>query len=139
MIVHSSKMNFQEVVEDMLGSPLQRHKGYLGEVVPILEDVLPNVARQAASKLRKESPRSNSPTSGKYAKGWASKTDTGRLTVGAIVYGKPGTYQLAHLLEHGHAKRGGGRTRSIEHIKPVEEWAIKEAYDQILDRLEKIP
>lgn len=136
MIVNSSKMNFKEVVEDLLGSPLQRHKGYFGEVVPILEEEIPKVAKQAASKLRKTSPTG---ATGKYRKGWASKTDTGRLTVGATVYGKPGTYQLAHLLEHGHANRGGGRTRSIEHIKPVEDWAIKEAYDRILDRLEKIP
>lgn len=139
MIVHSSKMNFKEVVDDLLGSPLQRHKGYFGEVVPILEEETANVAKKAAAKLRKVAPRA----SGKYAKGWASKKDTGRLTVGATVYGKSGTYQLAHLLEKPHAKRGGGRTSEgkgqITHIKPVEEWAINEAYDRIYERLEKIP
>ena len=126
-VVHSSKMNFAEVVQDML------LKQYYPNVVETTTEVIDEVSKEAVKKLKQDSPKG---AKGKYAKGWARKVETGRLTVGATVYGKHGTYQLAHLLEHGHAQRGGGRTAPVVHIGPVEQWAIDEAYERIMHRLE---
>lgn len=64
---------------------------------------------------------------GKYSKDWDSKlraksysgiTGTEEWTV----YNKK-HYQLTHLLEKGHQKRNGGRTKAFEHIGPVQELA----------------
>lgn len=127
MIVNSS--TFKDAVEDIL----KDH--YLPEVTEAAAEVVPKVAKEAAKRLKSSSPR----RSGKYAKGWASKDEKGLYTVSATVYGKSGTYQLAHLLENGHALRGGGRVAGISHIKPVEEWAVEKAISEITKKLEGQP
>lgn len=125
-VVNSSKFNFKEDVDHVLS-------GLYHITVEAMQESIQEVAKESARKLRQESPKRQ----GQYAKGWAYKMDQKRLTIGATVYGKDGTYQLAHLLEHGHAKRGGGRTKSIVHIKPVEEWAIDEVYDRMITKMER--
>lgn len=98
-----------------------------------MEDVVPKVAKDAAKKLKSSSPK----RTGKYAKGWTTKVEKSHMNISATIHGKSGTYQLAHLLEHGHANRGGGRTSGEVHIAPVEEWAVKEIETKIREAVEK--
>lgn len=132
MVVNSSTFNFKDVVHDMVESCVFGRQGYAEAAY----EVIPKVAKEAAAKLRKTSPKRQG--GGDYAKGWAYEAEKGRLRSVAKVYGKYGTYQLAHLLERPHAKRGGGRTNPIVHIEPVEQWAMNEAYDRIMDKLEGV-
>lgn len=69
--------------------------------------------------------------SGKYSKGWTSTVETGRLSAQGTVYNAklPG---LPHLLENGHAKRGGGRVPGKVHIAPVEQ-QIEETFTKKLE------
>lgn len=104
----------------------------------ITRKVLAETGREASKKLRNVSKQMFKPTGrydNDYNKGWASKSDKGRLTFTSVIYGKSGTYQLAHLLENGHAKRGGGRVEGKAHIKPVEEWATETAYQRVMQEL----
>lgn len=105
---------------------------YETEAENAINEVIAGVAKNAAKELRKTSPKKT----GTYSKGWTSKVEKTRIGVTGIVYNRdvPG---LAHLLEFGHAKRNGGRTRSIPHVMPVYEWAAQEAATKIGEVLEK--
>ncbi len=119
-----AEFDLEKAVNDILAE-------YSVDVSKAAETAITAVAKEATKKLKQSAPH----RTGKYAKGWANKVDKGLMTVEAVVYGKTGTYQLAHLLEHGHAKRGGGRTAPIVHIAPVEEWAVSEVQKRIKEQL----
>ena len=80
---------------------------------------------QKGAKAVKDSAKAKFGGSGKYANGWTYTVETGRLSAQGAIYNKaaPG---LPHLLEYGHAKRGGGRVPGKAHIAPVEEKLVEE-------------
>lgn len=92
-------------------------------------------AVSAAGKTVKKEIQANAPVqSSKYKKSWTvKKTAESATKLEVTVYSKD-RYQLAHLLEHGHAKRNGGRTRAIQHIAPAEEVGA-EQLEQDIERM----
>lgn len=108
-------------VEGLADEITRSLKEYTTEVEEGMEKAKQKVAKKGAKTLRESSPRDT----GRYAKGW---TATKRGT-NYTIHNKD-RYQLAHLLEHGHAKVGGGRVPGIPHIRPVEEQVIKEYEDE---------
>ena len=90
------------------------------------------LAVKRAGKTVREQIQENAPRkSGKYAQSWTVKTtkETSRAT--EVVVHSRNRYQLAHLLEFGHAKRGGGRVAGKSHIAPAEEAGIKQLEEEI--------
>lgn len=83
------------------------------------------VTEEAVKTLKATSPTRTK----KYAKSWIRK----KTSNGYVIHNK--RYYLTHLLEHGHAKRGGGRVEGIKHIRPVEEKAIKSFEQKVRDQL----
>ena len=106
---------------------------YGDEVAENIQKVTKEIARKGA-KAVKQNAQSSFSVTGKYAAGWTSQAKEGRYSSQGIIYNraKPG---LPHLLEHGHAKRGGGRTDGKEHIAPVEQEVIKSFEEAIKEKL----
>ena len=98
------------------------------------EEVKTAVVKSARS-ARKQISNTAPSDSGKYAKSWtARKVKENSHSIEMVVHSK-NKYQLAHLLENGHAKRGGGRVSAKPHIKAAEEKAIKELEFDIVSLL----
>ena len=91
-------------------------------------------AVRKAGKLVKDEIAANAPKkTGAYSKSWSVKaTKETSESLELVVYSK-NRYQIAHLLEHGHAKRGGGRVAAIPHIAPAE----SKGEEELLERIER--
>ena len=84
-------------------------------------------AVKKAGQTVKDEIRENAPKdTGKYSKSWVVKTTLETSESLELTVYSPKKYQLAHLLEKGHSKRGGGRTKAIPHIEPAESKATEQ-------------
>lgn len=83
--------------------------------------------RKSANTVKKQiSEKAPVGKTGRYAKSWRVKTtEENSQKLVQTVY-SPKRYMLAHLLEKGHAKRSGGRTRAIPHIAPAEQADVEQ-------------
>ena len=101
---------------------------YGDEINENMEAAVKAVSRKGAQAVK--SAASSTFNGTKYANGWTSRTETGRMSAQGTIYNRtvPG---LPHLLENGHAMRGGGRVAGRPHIKPVEEKIIQEFEQEV--------
>lgn len=107
---------FASAVSDIL-------KDYAEEKAKDTGDIVKAVAKKGALAIKNESLEKFKPAGlkkGRYGTGWTTTIEEKRIgTVATIHNAKyPG---LPHLLENGHAKRGGGRVAGTAHIAPVED------------------
>lgn len=92
----------------------------LQEYAELVDAEVKKAVRKTASHVKKEISENAPKDKGKYGKSWAAKkVSENSHSLQMIVYSKD-RYQLAHLLEKGHAKRGGGRVDGKPHIAPAE-------------------
>lgn len=105
---------------------------YAGEVEANVGEITEKMGQQGV-KLLRSSAKQTFGGSGDYAKSWKVDTQRTRIGTSSVIYSTmPG---LPHLLEHGHANRGGGRTAGREHIKPVEEKLIQTFEEEVASKL----
>lgn len=93
----------------------------LTEYVDLAEADMKKAVKKTATAVKKDIAANAPKRTGKYAASWTTKkTKENSHTLEMTVHSKD-RYQLAHLLEKGHAKRGGGRVAGRPHIAPAEE------------------
>ena len=131
MKINSSSLDFQEVVNNFLTE-------YSTDVTEATYEAIDEVSKEAVKKLK--AANKGKKKWKKYPRGWTRKIETGKSRVGVTVYGKKGTYQLAHLLEFGHQLRKGGRkvgeAGAFPHIQEINDWAMDEVTGRIIEKME---
>lgn len=103
----------------------------LMEYADVSAETVKGAVKRAGNTVKKEASANAPKKSGKYKKSFTvtkQKETAASLTV--VVHSK-NRYQLTHLLEKGHAKRGGGRVEGIPHIGPAEEKGIRQLTNEI--------
>ncbi|MEF2965037.1 HK97 gp10 family phage protein [Paenibacillus sp. M1] len=111
-------------IDDLASEITSAVRQYTEDVTEGVEKELDQTSRRVTKMISLSSPKE----SGDYARGWTRK----KIVVGGeiryIVYNKK-KGSIAHLLEFGHAKRGGGRVSGKPHIRP--------SYDQEVPSMEQ--
>lgn len=86
-------------------------------------DDLKKAINEAGKTAKKEIEKNAPKRTGKYKRSWRVKKMKETADSLEITVHSKDRYQIAHLLENGHAKRNGGRVAGKPHIKGAEETA----------------
>ena len=103
----------------------------LNEYAELATEDMKTAVQNAGKTVQKEIKNTAPKATGAYQKSWSvKKTNESSRSFQVTVHSRT-RYQLAHLLEHGHAKRGGGRVAARPHIAEAEEKGIQQLEEEI--------
>ena len=125
-------MGNQRVSIDQLSDAIMEG---LNEYADLAADSVKKAVKKAGDTVKQDINSSAPVRTGKYARSWRAKTTKETSQSLEVTVYSPSRYMLAHLLEHGHAKRNGGRVRAIPHIAPAEEHGEEELLQDIENAL----
>lgn len=104
-------------IDDLAAVVMDELRAYSDEVAEAMKDSVKEESKECAAQIKESAPKKT----GKYRKGWKSKVNyESKTDIRTQVYNSTSP-QITHLLEYGHAKRGGGRVEGKPHIRPAEE------------------
>lgn len=93
----------------------------LEKYADLAADELKAAVKETAASVRKDIQAGAPVDTGKYKKSWSVKNVREDSESIELVVHSRNRYQIAHLLEHGHAKRGEGRVAAKPHIASAEQ------------------
>lgn len=103
----------------------------LTEYADVSTELVKKCVEETSKEVKKDISDNAPKRTGAYKKSWAAKKTAENANSITMTVHSKNRYQLAHLLEHGHAKRGGGRVAAIPHIAPAEEKAASSLQSKI--------
>lgn len=96
------------------------------EYADLSNEVMKECVTEVSQSVKKDIQAGAPVKTRKYKKSWAAKKVQENANSLTMSVHSRDRYQIAHLLEHGHAKRGGGRVRAMPHIAPAEQRGAQE-------------
>lgn len=118
-------------IDQMDSAVMEELEKYAG----LAADDLKDAVKETAKSVRKDIQNNAPVDTGKYKKSWSVKNvHEDSESIDLVVHSR-NRYQIAHLLEHGHAKRGGGRVAARPHIAPAEEAGNEKLVQTIEEKL----
>ena len=103
----------------------------LTEYADLAADELKKAVKKAGNSVKKDIQEGAPKDTGTYAKSWSVKNVKETSNSIELVVHSRNRYQISHLLEFGHAKRGGGRVPGKAHIAPAEKRAERTLEQEI--------
>lgn len=114
-------------VDDMATEIMKGLMDYADTSTETVKKAVTETAKDVKNEIRENAPK----RTGRYKKSWAAKKTKETANSLTMTVHSRDRYQIAHLLEHGHAKRGGGRVAARPHIAPAEEHGQEELLRKI--------
>lgn len=103
----------------------------MAEYAALSNEVMKECVADVSKSVKKDIQENAPVKSGRYKKSWtAAKRQENANALTMVVHSR-NRYQIAHLLERGHVKRGGGRVQAIPHIAPAEQRGAEELASKI--------
>lgn len=122
-------------VGDLTDAIIRELRAYRDNITLGVKEAVDITADELYQNIKRDAPK----RTGAYKKAMRLKTayeDEFQKRKRWYVDQKSGKYRLTHLLEYGHAKRNGGRTRAFPHVEKNEQKA-KEAFEQRVEEVIK--
>ena len=134
-------MSVRVTTKNLASEILKEMEQYTDSVGEAADRAVVEVAKEANKKLKATRSVQGSNVWRKYPYGWTVKSKKKKGRTEAVVWNAR-HYRLTHLLENGHVIKNGtgrtyGRTRSFEHIAPVNTEAQEQLEKAIMEAIEK--